>query len=221
MKQTFLLIALFSQITTFSQIATIQNSNGLVNVHAGTTFESEILYKLELGELFWYGPEYRSDKSAWVEVYIPTSQFGDGYEISIVGQIQRKHLLLLDSITPYNGDDFNFKYFVSSFDSAGKSIEYIDEFLPVAINGKRIWGTDGSYPYNQVDSVTCSIESKTIKISPSLYVDLYNLRNEFKILKIQDSFIVYGWNSDGAGYYELGWVINKDGVQQRIVGSIY
>lgn len=64
------------------------------------------------------------------------------------------------------------------------------------------------------------IEDKRIPIHEIFFQDIYECDNDFNIHKIGNLFIVHQWNSDGAGGYEIVWVLDKNGVKQRLVGTI-
>jgi hypothetical protein len=205
-----------------AQVATIQDPDGWTNVRAEGDGEASVIHQIQEGELFWYDFEYRPQESDWIKVYVPTDRFcSDGYDSEeVVGFIHVSRLLALDSLVPYRGADFQFKYILSEYDSAGKDIQYHKGKWPVAINGKPMWGNDGYFPYSQIDDIQVTLANKPIVIDPALYVDLFNISTEFHVYKIKDLFVVYHWNSDGAGAYELAWAINKNGVVQRLVGTL-
>lgn len=93
--------------------------------------------------------------------------------------------------------------------------------LPRLSREEYTWGTDGYLPYNQVDSIIIRLDSVDIPIENKLYTDLFNVQDETRIYKIKNFYIVHHKNSDGAGTYEIAWVLNENGIQQRIVGSMY
>ena len=49
--------------------------------------------------------------------------------------------------------------------------------------------------------------------------DLERLKD--KVYRSGDTYFVQQWNSDGAGAYELVWVLTKEGLQPRLVGNIW
>ncbi len=218
---TIILSVLTFQIS-FGQVATIQDSDGWTNVRKESNGQSEIIYRINEGELFWFDFEFESNNTDWIEIYIPKDKFcTHGYNGEMTtGFIHKSRLLALERLNPYEGTGFLFEYFVSDFDSIGKNIEYQDGKWPISINGKHMWGTDGYLPYSEIDSIKILIENKTIRIDQNLYDDLFNLQDEINIYKIKNVFVVYHWNSDGAGAYELAWVIDKKGILQRLVGTI-
>lgn len=51
--------------------------------------------------------------------------------------------------------------------------------------------------------------------------DLYNVTEEYNFILYQDQIVAVQWNSDGAGAYELAFVIKDGKVIQRLAGTIY
>lgn len=221
-NRLFCLFLLLAFLDVQAQVATIQDPDGWTNVRSEPDGESAVLRRLNEGELFWYDFEYNAKSSNWIEVTIPEEQYCLGrYQTKMTtGYIHISRLLALDSLKPYQGSDIQFDYFISDFSLEGKDIEYSEEHMPLKINGKFPWGTDGGFPYNQIDSIRIRFNEEDSLIAVWLYEDLFNINKELKIYKIKDLYIVYHWNSDGAGSYELAWAFNKTGVKQRLVGSI-
>ena len=223
MKVTILISIITLSINLLvGQIATIQDEDGWTNVRNKPSKNSNSIYKINEGELFWYDFEYKYSESDWVEVYVPEDKFTlEGYKgNSIQGYIHKTRLHELDSLEEYGKNNLEFKYHISDFDSTGRNIIHESNMPSSLVNENYIWGTDGYLPHNQVDSISIQLNNVVIPIDSELYTDLFNVQLNFKIYKIKDYYVVHHMNSDGAGFYEIAWVIDELGILQRIVGTM-
>lgn len=126
----------------------------------------------------------------------------------------------MEALVEYKGNDFSFEYELGPLDVSNKYIEKEKGYV-ATIDGMYLWGTDGNMPRIEVKAMNVVLRSKEININRFFYSDIFECSNNFNVYKRGDTYIVYQQNSDGAGSYELVWVINKDGLQQRLVGSMF
>lgn len=225
MKDIILLIALLLiPLLTSAQSATIKDIDGWTNVRENPSNDSKVIYQVSEGEFFfWVSPEIEESNSKWAKVYISRNKYSLDERNLVAscfkGYIHRSRILPTDSLEEYQGNDFSFKYVLEEFSSEGK---FIDSMYnePYVINGRNIYGNDFSSPGKQVKDILVYIDGKRIPIHKVFFEDIFECSNEFKVYKVGESFIVNQWNSDGAGAYELTWVIDKSGVKQRLVGTI-
>jgi hypothetical protein len=215
MKITLLIILTFLTFqVTIGQIATIQDPDGWANVRKEANGKSEIIHKVNQGEVFWYSYEAIDDEKQWVHVYIDKK----GHELE--GFIHKSRLILLDKAPEYSGNEFHFLYHLSPFDSTNRDIVKTDGKWIVTIDGHRPWGIDGYLPHIQLDSISVKLNGEKIQVKTENFQDLYEVTNSFKVIKSGRYFIVYQMNSDGAGSYDLAWVFDKTGLKQKLVGTI-
>lgn len=207
---------------TFGQSAIIQDEDGWTNVRKNPDGQSEIIHKIKENEVFWYDYEPTDILQDWVSIYIPKNDFclGKSEPNFIVGYIHKSRLLPLDSLVIYEGNDFSFKYSLSDFDTTDRIIDKDDGKWVVAIDGRPVWGTDGDLPKTQVNNIEILIEGEKIIIHKAFFSDISECDNSFNVYKNGDTFLVHQWNSDGAGAYEIVWVFSKNGLKQRLVGTI-
>ena len=137
------------------------------------------------------------------------------------GYVHKSRIIPLNKLNKYSGNDLIFKYTLAPFNKEDKIIDYSNDKYIVHINGLHPWGTDGDLPTTEIKAIKVSIESKEIFIPKILFMDIYECGNEFDIYKIENKYIVFQFNSDGAGGYDLAWVITKGGIKQRLVGTLY
>ncbi|MEM7657838.1 MAG: hypothetical protein AAF399_17060 [Bacteroidota bacterium] len=150
-------------------------------------------------------------ESEWVPVVIPRNRFslGDGKgSPAIQGYIHRSRVYPIETIPEYEGSDFSFEYVIEDFTTKGKVIQYLHGAVH-RINGRQIHGHDLSTPGKQIKEVRVTIEEVSIPIHPIFFEDIFACDNDFTVHKMGELFIVHQWNSDGAGAYEIVWVLDK------------
>ena len=204
------------------QVAIIRDEDGFTNVRSEPDGQSEVIHKIYNNEVFWYDNEEVDKHQDWVSVYIPKSKYSMGCSglDALIGYIHRSRLQPLQQLPAYQKDDFQFNYILTDFDSTDKIIDRHDGRSITAIDGRPVWGTDGNLPKIQISDINITIEGHPLTISPAFYNDLYECNRGFSIRKIDDTYFVFQENSDGAGYYEVVWVLTREGLKQRLVGSI-
>jgi hypothetical protein len=207
---------------SFGQVATIQDPDGWTNVRKAPDGKSEVIHKVYENEVFWYDFEPTDKEQEWISIYIPKNNYslGKSEPNFIVGFIHKSRLLKLEQLQGYSGNDFQFDYQLSDFDTANRVIDKQDGKWVTAINGRPVWGTDGNFPKTQVDKVEVIIEGKEIEIHEVFYSDIYECDSGLSIYKNGDTYFVHQLNSDGAGAYEIVWVFDKNGLKQRLVGTM-
>ena len=207
---------------SFGQVAIIQDPDGWTNVRKTPDGKSEIILKVHENEVFWYDYEETDQKQDWISIYMPKNDYClcKSEPNYIVGFIHKSRLLPLEKLYSYQDKDFSFRYALSDFDSTNRIIDKQDEKWVTAINGRPVWGTDGNFPKTQVDNIEIKIDGRVIEIHKVFYSDIYECDNEWSIYKNGDTYFVHQWNSDGAGAYEIVWVFDKNGLKQRLVGTM-
>ncbi len=204
------------------QVAIINDSDGWTNVRKAPDGKSEVIHKIYKNEVFWYDYAPSDKLQDWISVYIPKNKFclGKNSPDFIVGFIHKSRILPLDSLERYSGKDFSFEYEMTDFDPTNRIIDKENGKWVLFIDGRPVWGTDGNLPKTQVKNIDVEINTKSIKVHQVFYSDIYECDNAFDTYKIGDTYFVHQWNSDGAGAYEIVWIFTKDGLIQRIVGSM-
>lgn len=106
-----------------------------------------------------------------------------------------------------------------NFDKSKRNILYIDKYV-VKIDNKPFWGTDGGLPTKTIKSVQAIIGKDTIPIPKSKFNDLYNpnLSGTVYISSDKSRLYIYMINSDGAGGYEVTWIIQNKKYLRRVIG---
>ncbi len=117
-------------------------------------------------------------------------------------------------------NDISLRWTIKDFDSKNHQIEYCenehqDATYICSIDNELWYGSDFrmDLPKNELKSLTIYIDKKYIKLNvsqmfnPNLNGEL--TKEQFKIEKHSEHYILYGFFSDGAGTYTTNWKIYK------------
>jgi hypothetical protein len=203
-------------------------ADSFVNLRAEASVNAAVLKKLKNGAVgfcfgkkgSWMDFEYMKDDSlvsgeVYASMATPVSDFiklkssGSGNSISFSGE--------------------NIKVTISKkeFNYSGHTFEYSEKTPPVLmkIDGKRPWGRDGGLPSYTYDEISIAFGSQTIKLPKEAISDLYepNLHQFTSIYydKSKDTLYITASNSDGAGGYEVAWVIENKKYRDRTIAIPY
>ncbi|MDH3649696.1 MAG: hypothetical protein OEQ53_08430 [Saprospiraceae bacterium] len=206
--------------TAFAQLAIIQDKDGYTNVRLEPYGQSEVIHMLYNDQVFWYDEDSIIGVSDWIRIYVPKDAYSLNCQeqAALEGYVHRSRIQPLDQLQKCQGDSLSFRYVIEPFDPEHRIIDTEGEWI-VAIDGRSFWGTDGVLPMTQIAEIQVNLWDARIHIPKVLYSDIFQSNNDFDIYRREETFFIYNPNSDGAGYYEIVWVITKDGVQQRLVGS--
>ncbi len=123
------------------------------------------------------------------------------------------------------------KITATPFDTIGHKLTYADPKQPylALIDNKPFWGTDGEVPKERIASITYQIGNKTFKLPDSALANLFEpnfCHTSESIIKChcgvyqsldKKRIYIYMLNSDGAGGYEVTWVIKDNKYLTRVV----
>jgi len=105
-----------------------------------------------------------------------------------------------------------------SFDSAKNKVGY-DDKIGNTVNGRKAYGAEG-VPKAEIVSLKVFFNGEEVQVPRQLYSDCYdpNFGNEYIKLSFSRDFsklFVSMSGSDGAGGYEVVWVIRRNGRASR------
>ncbi|OXB16381.1 hypothetical protein B0A68_08280 [Flavobacterium reichenbachii] len=119
----------------------------------------------------------------------------------------------------FKKDNFNIVTESKKFDPKTAKITYSkDKSYIQKINGKEIWGADGNTPKIAYKSITVVMGDKTIEVPASAFDDLFEpnfFSTQINYNKKEDILYICSSNSDGAGGYEVVWVIENGKYKER------
>jgi len=96
--------------------------------------------------------------------------------------------------------------------------------LVTKVDGREPLGVDGTVPRIEIESMVVFFDGRKIAIPQRFYSDCYNpnLGKNYFATKLNgegDSLLVFMAGSDGAGGYEVMWVLRKDGHHSRFINN--
>lgn len=179
-------------------------------------------------------PEYRTDKESFKKIKDKVLR-KELAIFTIEGSNETKPAIKLKQIpviksgktySIFQKDSIKVIITTSTFNKSEHKLKYVDKYI-VKIDNKPFWGTDGGLPNEIIKSVQIIIGTDTISIPKSKLNDLYNpslcsvnnrchafiyISNDRKRLYIDMM------NSDGAGAYEVTWIIQDKKYLRRVIG---
>jgi hypothetical protein len=128
-------------------------------------------------------------------------------------------------------EDANLKVVITTarFDPSLHKLQKDEEHI-VRINNKPYYGNYGEIPTNHIQGVTVVVNKDTIPIPPAAYTDLCNVKFTYRdkagtersnngvyLSKDNRKVYIYMLNKDGAGGYEVTWVIQDKKFLRRVL----
>lgn len=221
----------FLTIDLMSQTAIIEDKDGFTNVRKEASAQAEIIYQLAENEVFFYADESygnSSDNENWVNVMIPRNKFSiitdieNSYYYGYIHRSRLKPLMELDNVSKLGGQLI---FQVARVDTLDKKVDNL-------IDGYHPYGLEiDLYQSWEVTSLHLLWNGSIIPQPEVLFNDLYNItfhEGEYRsnshrfrtYTKGQITFIAQDC-ADGAGYYQIVWVIENQRIKQRLVGNIF
>lgn len=89
------------------------------------------------------------------------------------------------------------------------------------IDGRQPLGTDCNIPRVEIESINFFFDGKRVAVPQKLYSDCYEPTFDARNLAIKigddlQSVFVFMHGSDGAGVYDVAWVLRKNGQHARV-----
>ena len=205
---SFTLLLVLNSSFLFSQIGLINDPDGYTNLRKEETTKSEILYQIKENEVFFFLEEFSDSESNWIQVYIPS--------INLYGYIHRSRLMSLEEL-PETDDDVSLTFEITNADSVDYG-NYGDAYgleIPLSMSFA-------------ISNMTLNWKGTSIPQEVSTFAGLYNMyftkgtfTDNLKTYKNNDTYFIFQKCGDGAGYYEVVWVITDGKIIQRLAGTIY
>ncbi|WP_426483969.1 hypothetical protein [Flavobacterium sp. 2] len=206
----------------FAQFAVIKDNDGYVNIRSEASKENNISDKLNNGfVVYCFEP-----KNNWINIdYSKNNKDRNGYlykdrvqylsEFAVIPLVKETKNQVI-----FKKDGFDISIESKNFESNSAKLTFLekDKSILKKINGKDFWGTDGGIPKKAYKSITVVIDKKTIELPKNSFDDLfepslYNTKINYD--KKNDMLYISSSNSDGAGGYEIVWVIEKGKYKER------
>jgi hypothetical protein len=221
------IIQLFISFCANAQLGIIKDPDGFCNVRAEANTQSKIEDTLTNGRFIYHLQD--DENKNWLLVdYRKGKDQRSGY-IHKSRVVFIKDLTLFKNITANDTlhkaalNDMQITIKSGSFIKAGKKI--IDknptgEYRDIAsIDGKTTWGNDGRMPRTEYKSIQFKSGAQTLSFPKSSFNDLFEV-SSFKhttlgLDKTTGKVYIEAGNGDGAGSYEVVWVISNGKIEWR------
>ncbi len=219
-------ILIFFSPFTFGQFAIIQDREGYCNVRDSADGTSNVTDKLNNGYFVycfekkgnWTSIDYTKkqvDLRGYVN-YDRLKLISDYENIPIVTKAKNSVTLSKDSLRVIVTEQSFVitKYKISYYKEAKSQIE--------SINGKPIWGTDGEMPHSEYKSIIIFVGQKKFVLPKTAIANLFEPRlsdTQVNYDKTNDILYIQSSNSDGAGFYQVIWKIEKGIYKDRYIAS--
>jgi hypothetical protein len=183
-------------------------------------------------------PDYRSKKDNFTkmmekDVRADLSQFTFGG----IGESLTKHKLeeipvagVRDNQIVFSKDTVTVQITTGNFDATKHKVTWFDEKYAVKLDNHGFWGTENKVPKRTIESVIAVIGGDTVAVPAAAFVDLYephfyytdakgSTKTYCNVFMSADKrkYYVYMVNGDGAGRYEVTWVIQDKHYLRRVV----
>ena len=183
-------------------------------------------------------PDYRSRRDNFVkmqekDIRADVSQFTFGgiseslikHRLDAIPLIGAKE----DAII-FSNDTVTVQIATGSFDPTKHKVTWYDDKYAVKLDNHAFWGTENTVPKHTVTSIVAVIEADTVVLPQVAFVDLYephlyytdakgSKKTFCNVYRSADKrkYYIYMVNGDGAGRYEVTWVIQDKKYLRRVV----
>ena len=213
----------------------IDDPDGWVNVRKAATTRSEVVARIDSGDMVWLSEEAAND---WVKVvYLKGKE-----KVETVGFIHGSRIKRLDAmveIPAVSTDKKRIEFSRGSIKVQVQSREFDPDQHTFTrgdesgngdwirlIDGKPFWGTDGGVPTTAFRSITASLGKTVMTVPEEAFRDLFEpyLDEEWMYVLADpetDAFYLVSENSDGAGAYMAVFRFEKGKYAGRVVLAPY
>jgi hypothetical protein len=223
MKGIIYIFLVFNFNFCFSQFGIINDLDGFVNVRSSAEKGNNISDKLENGFIVYYF----EPKGNWINIdYKKNGKELNGYiykdRIKYITDFQKIPLKSeLDGKVNLENENIKIEISETKFIKEKHKLKFLknDKSILEKIDNLQIFGTDGNIPKREYKSINIEINNVKMKL-PSIALknlyepSLYNSKASYD--EKNDILYIISSNSDGAGGYEIIWIIEKKKYKYRI-----
>ena len=211
------MLASIVAVQTIGQVALINDPDGYTNVREGKNTNAAIIYQVKNNEVFFIDEEYFEVDSLWIKVWISSNAYSRTVASDdISGFIHRSRIRPIESLAIAHGDIPELIFSIERADTTR-----IFDFMPYGLEGFL----SESFEVTKLQLIW---KGQIINQDELLFDDLYNMTFEtgdysshqgrFTTYQQGDVFFIHQKCADGAGYYEIVWVISDGKIIQRLAG---
>lgn len=228
MKTSLLFITLLFTINLSAQFAVIRDKDGSVNIRSQAQKGNNISDQLNNGFVVYsFSPE-----NNWISIdYTKSNKDRHGYlykdRIKYLSEFTKIPLIKeTQSQVVFQKDSLKIILESQSFNQKTAKLTFLknDNSILTEINGKQFWGTDGNIPKRTYKAITINrnhekIELPTVSFNDLFEPNLFNTKINYDIKN--DILYISSSNSDGAGGYEIVWIIEKGKYKERKIAYAF
>lgn len=223
MKNLWRIWLLLSFSFCYPQFAIIKDADGYVNVRSSAKTGNNIFDKLRSGFIVYY----YEPKGNWANIdYKKSKKDLNGYiykdkikfitdfsEVPLKINLQRK--VILD-----NGL-VKIEIIEATFSEKNHKLHFLKDhpYVLNKIDNLDFFGTDGGIPKREYKSIEVEINKVKVEIPKEALQNLYEptlWNSKANYDEVNDILYIHSSNSDGAGGYEIIWIIEKKKYITRI-----
>ena len=223
MKRIIYIFLVFNFNFCFSQFGIINDLDGFVNVRSSAEKGNNVTDKLENGFIVYYF----ETEGNWINIdYKKNGKELNGYiykdKIKFITDFQKIPLKSeLDGKVMLENENLKIEISETKFIKEEHKLKFLknDKFILMEIDNLHFFGTDGNIPKREYKSIQIEINNIKIELPNEALKNLYepSLHNtKANYDEKNDILYVFSSNSDGAGSYEIIWVIEKMKYKYRI-----
>lgn len=223
MKKLSVLILLFTFNFCLSQFAIINHKDGFVNVRSSAEKTNNILDKLENSfVVYCFEP-----KGNWINIdYTKNGKYLNGYiykdRIKYITDFKKIALKSVrNGIAKLENDSVILEISETDFVKTKHQLKFHNNNLTQlnTIDNLHFFGTDGDIPKREYKSIKVVINNVILELPNSALKNLYEpslFNSKANYDEANDILYIHSSNSDGAGGYEIIWIIEKKKFKSRI-----
>ncbi|NDI98616.1 hypothetical protein GWA97_05975 [Flavobacterium sp. LaA7.5] len=194
-----------------------------VNLRKTASAKSDIVKKFPNGSvLFCFG-----QKENWISAeYFENDELISGYIYKDLAKVvsdftEIKAVSVTKHAAIFKDQNTYVSIIVTPFTKDNHKLTYTEDGnILTAIDGKRIWGTDGGFPRLEYKSIIINISDKIIELPKEAIHNLYEPNLDYTRIyydEINDTLYITALNSDGAGAYTVALIIKNKKYKERVV----
>lgn len=231
MKKTLNFILLFISFQFyFSQFYIVNDKDGYVNVRDSDNINSKVIAKLKNGEIVHSYEYFEENKGNWINVdfRFTKNNFENGfiYKDRLINIYQYEKIPIINKSNYVTLKNKNIEIIITEkkFQKKNHKFTFHKQYKNVIekIDNQDYYGTDGYYPQVEYSNIQITINGKTIYLPKEALKNLFE-PNSYSTSahydEANDILYIDSLNSDGAGSYEVLWIIEKGKYSKRIIFS--
>lgn len=214
----------------FSQFYIVKDKDGFVNVRESENINSKIISKLKNGEIVHSFEDFEENKGNWINVdyHFSKNDFKNGFvykdRLINISNYEKIPMVIKSNYVILKNKIFEIKITEKKFNKKNHKFTFLKQSknIIIKIDNQDYYGTDGYLPKIEYSEIEISINGKKIKLPNEALKNLYE-PNSYSTSahydKENDILYIDSLNSDGAGSYEVLWIIEKGKFSKRFIFS--